>query len=222
MKNQSGILLILHSNHSFYESLYRVFSICSNVTKNMIHPQIEIHYMKQFSTLHSAASVWENDKSTMTPISPTPTSSSPLLLSQTLPSALLTLSCSLIKPLQVIQGTLYLSKDSLTFIVDPELKKEREEKIKQLDKKIEEGRKGENKWTLLDELKNEIWEIRTLQAEEFRLYQVFSIYDLNKHSSVILLLNYSSRMVILSFYPSYQLKREINSIQFFDHLNYLS
>ena len=139
----------------------------------MIHPQIEIHYMKQFSTLHSAASVWENDKSTMTPISPTPISSSPLLLSQTLPSALLTLSCSLIKPLQVIQGTLYLSKDSLTFIVDPELKKEREEKIKQLDKKIKEGRKGENKWTLLDELKNEIWEIKTLQAEEFRLYQVF-------------------------------------------------
>lgn len=138
----------------------------------MIHPQIEIHYMKQFSTLHSAASVWENDKSTMTPISPTPTSSSPLLLSQTLPFALLTLSCSLIKPLQVTQGTLYLSKDSLTFIVDPELKKEREEKIKQLDKKIKEGRKGENKWTLLDELKNEIWEIKTLQAEEFRLYQV--------------------------------------------------
>lgn len=144
----------------------------------MVHPQIEIHYVKQLSALHSAASVWDSDKGAITPTSPTPTPSSPLLLSQTLPSALLTLSCSLIKPLQVIQGTLYLSKDSLTFIIDPEVKKEREEKIKQLDEKIKEGRKGENKWTLLDELKNEIWEVKTLQAEEFRLYQVCGVSEI--------------------------------------------
>lgn len=138
----------------------------------MVHPQIETRYIQQLMNYHSAASVWEVEGSTPTPATPAPSATS-LLIHHKLPSSLLTLSCSLVKPLQTMKGTLYLSKDSLTFIVDPEMKKERLQKINQLEEKLQAGRKGENKWKLLDELKNEIWTIRLLQAEEFRYYQVF-------------------------------------------------
>lgn len=154
----------------FYSFTNRIFSLCSNVTSNMIHPQIETQYLKQLSSHHAAASVWDVEKMTPTPTTPTPSSS--ILLSQQLPSALLSLACSVIKPLQNIKGTLYLSKDTLTFIVDPEQKKEREKKIEQIDAKIQSGKKGENKWKMLDPLENEIWTVRYLQSEEFRLFQV--------------------------------------------------
>lgn len=170
--------------------IFRVYSLSSSVTKNMIRPQIEIKYVKQLVNYHSAASVWENEKTTPTPTTPTP-STSAALIHQKLPSSLLTLSCSMIKPLQVIKGTIYLSKDSLAFIVDPELKKERMKKIAELEEKINGGKKGENKWKMLDELKNEIWDVNLLQAEEFRLYQVVLLYLIN-NSSVTLLLNFSS------------------------------
>ena len=152
--------------------MYRVFTISSTVTNKMIHSQVEVKYLPQTETFHSAASVWETEKvSTPTPTTPTHSSTS-ALLQHKLPSSLITLPCSLIKPLQAIKGTLYLSKDSLAFIVDPEMKKERLEKINEIDTKLASGRKGENKWLMLDEMKNEIWSTAQLQAEEFRYYQV--------------------------------------------------
>lgn len=149
----------------------------------MIHPQIEIKYTKECGNYHASASVWENERSTPTPSTPVP-SSSAALIHQKLPSSLLTLACSIVKPLQTIKGTLYLSKESLAFIVDPEAKKERMEKIAAVEEKINGGRKGENKWNMLDEMKNEIWQVNLLQAEEFRLYQVVLIFSIHSSSAI--------------------------------------
>ena len=60
----------------------------------------------------------------------------------------------------------------LVFMVDPAFKEQREKQTRAMEEKLAGGRRGENKWLLLDRLKNESWATQGLVSEEYRLFLV--------------------------------------------------
>ena len=55
---------------------------------------------------------------------------------------------------------------------DPAFKEQREKQTRAMEEKLAGGRRGENKWLLLDRLKNESWATQGLVSEEYRLFLV--------------------------------------------------
>ena len=120
---------------------------------------------------HAAASVWADE-----PLTPLAESSAARQTSfaatRALSSAVLSVACSVVRPLQTVRGTVYLTATELVFMVDPAFKEEREKQVRAMEEKLANGRRGENKWLLLDRLKNESWKMQGLESEEYRLFLV--------------------------------------------------
>lgn len=149
-----------------------VNAVSPAVTSACIKPHVLLQHTLTCTPHHQAASVWTDEPTT--PLSESSVfKQASLTVTHQLSAAVLSAACSLVKPLQAIRGTLYLTRGEFIFIVDPSFREERERHVAAMEEKCANGRRGENKWLLLDALKNENWEVGQLTSEEYRLYLVW-------------------------------------------------
>lgn len=149
----------------------RANTVAPNATPVGTRPQVLLQPLPNATPHHAAASVWADEP--LTPLAESSTArQSSFAAARSLASAALSAACSVVRPLQTIRGTVYLTDTELVFMVDPAFKEQREKQTRAMEEKLAGGRRGENKWLLLDRLKNESWATQGLVSEEYRLFLV--------------------------------------------------